>query len=781
MKRSLLTTLVCLFSILLTVAAPVDEQSARQSAFSFLRGKMPVTRGVNMNLTRAVTGVADGDDAGFYVFNADNAFVVISADDELPAVLGYGDNGVFDKDDVPDGLKELLTCYQYVVRNSRTTTRGVVASHDAIKPLIKTNWNQSAPYNLLCPYDTKNNATSVTGCVATATAQIMNYFQWPATYAWDNMKNEYEKNDSTEAAYAVAQLMKDIGDALEMNYSANGSSASTSDACEALRGVFSYAYSTEYVERVNYTAEEWDELMYSNLVDGKPLLYRGSMIDLTQEDGKWEGAMAGHAFVVDGYDTDGLYHINWGWGGSADGYFLLSILNPASQGIGGASGSGGYSLSQAAIVNIAKAATPNTSDCRLLTWNLTVVNNQTVLNRANTSENFSSFVLNAAFGNNITPSKDRTFDVGYALYQGDKMLSVLCSATDEFKTGKGRYYTSDKINIGKDLADGTYQIRSVCRENGKEDWVLCFYGFDCYYQLNISGTKLTIKVRGALDDGSASKFDVNTKEVSTDNQVGRPITIKLNLTDKNQLGNSPIYLWGNEDVDQFVLLTGVGTNLNPGETGDVTIYYMPQREGDYQFYLSGSAESYEDALDSFEVSVAAAAQFDLVVDVAYDVVGADESRNVPGTTLEGNIKVTNHSTGVYYGPVYILLYKNEAGTKTFNRVSNIVVTKEIGVGETADVPFKFEELETDIEYAFLVYMVEKGEAKWVNSIERDGISYITSESVFKLIADTGLTGVQQDNPDADVYDLRGVRLGKASELKNLPKGLYIINKKKVLR
>ena len=127
------------------------------------------------------------------------------------------------------------------------------------------------------------------------------------------------------------------------------------------------------------------------------------------------------------------------------------------------------------------------------------------------------------------------------------------------------------------------------------------------------------------------------------------------------------------------------------------------------------------------------------------------------------------------------MYKNEAGTKTFNRVSNIVVTKEIGVGETADVPFKFEELETDIEYAFLVYMVEKGEAKWVNSIERDGKSYITSESVFKLIADTGLTGVQQDNPDADVYDLRGVRLGKASELKNLPKGLYIINKKKVLR
>ena len=781
MKRSLLTTLVCLFSILLTVAAPVDEQSARQSAFSFLRGKMPVTRGVNMNLTRAVTGVADGDDAGFYVFNADNAFVVISADDELPAVLGYGDNGVFDKDDAPDGLKELLTCYQYVVRNSRTTTRGVVASHDAIKPLIKTKWNQSAPYNLLCPYDTKNDATSVTGCVATATAQIMNYFQWPATYAWDNMKNEYEKDDSSDAAYAVAQLMKDIGDALEMNYSANGSSSSTSDACEALRGVFSYAYSTEYVERMNYTAEEWDELMYSNLVDGKPLIYRGSMVDLTQEDGKWEGAMTGHAFVVDGYDTDGLYHINWGWGGSADGYFLLSILNPASQGIGGASGSGGYSLSQAAIVNIAKAATPNTSDCRLITWSLSVVDNQTTLSRSSTSENFPSFVLNAAFGNNIKPSKDRTFDVGYALYQGDKMLSVLCSATDEFKTGKGRYYTSDKINIGKDLADGTYQIRPVCRENGKEDWVLCFYGYDYYYQLKISGTKLTIEVRGALSDGSASKFDVNSKEVSTDNQVGRPITIKLNLTDKNQLGNSPIYLWGNEDVDQVILLTGVGTNLNSGETGDVTIYYIPQREGDYQFYLSGSAESYEDALDSFEVSVAAAAQFDLVVDIAYDVVGADENRNVPGTTLEGNIKVTNHSTGVYYGPVYILLYKNEAGTKTFNRVSNIVVTKEIGVGETADVPFKFEELETDIEYAFLVYMVEKGEAKWVNSIEKDGKSYITSGCVFKLIADTGLTGVQQDNPDADVYDLRGVRLGKASELKNLPKGLYIINKKKVLR
>ena len=173
MKKSLLTMFVSLFSIILAVAAPVDEQKARQLASDFLSNMNPHgTRSGNAELTRAVTGVADGNDAAIYVFNSDNSFVIISADDRTPAVLGYSDHGAYDMKKAPDGLKAMLGWFQASVRNY-STTRGEVAIHDAIKPLLTTKWNQHSPYNLLCPYDEKNDAPSVTGCVATAMAQIM--------------------------------------------------------------------------------------------------------------------------------------------------------------------------------------------------------------------------------------------------------------------------------------------------------------------------------------------------------------------------------------------------------------------------------------------------------------------------------------------------------------------------------------------------------------------------------------------------------------------------------
>ena len=163
MKKSLLTMFVSLFSVILAVAAPVDEQKARQLASDFLS---------NMN--------PHGTRSGIYVFNSDESFVIISADDRTPAVLGYSDHGAYDMKKAPDGLKAMLGWFQASVRNY-STTRGEVAIHDAIKPLLTTKWNQHSPYNLLCPYDDKNDAPSVTGCVATAMAQIMTSILLPTT------------------------------------------------------------------------------------------------------------------------------------------------------------------------------------------------------------------------------------------------------------------------------------------------------------------------------------------------------------------------------------------------------------------------------------------------------------------------------------------------------------------------------------------------------------------------------------------------------------------------
>ena len=777
MKKSLLTMFVSLFSIILAVAAPVDEQKARQLASDFLSNMSPRgTRSGNAELTRAVTGVADGNDAAIYVFNSDNSFVIISADDRTPAVLGYSDHGAYDMKKAPDGLKAMLGWFQASVRNY-STTRGEVAIHDAIKPLLTTKWNQHSPYNLLCPYDDKNDAPSVTGCVATAMAQIMKYHEYPSAYDWSLMKDEYDSGDESAAAQEVAKVMKDAGASVYMKYSANVSSANVDGISEAFRNTFGYSISTELVSRAYFTAQEWDELIYSNLENKMPVYYGGTAIDIDDSKGYLQGVEAGHGFVVDGYDGKGLYHVNWGWGGLSDGFFLLSLLDPDNQGAGGTSGSEGYTIRASAIVGIkpVKPTEKAVTTRRLRASSFSVVDGQTTLSRSSSSEDFPSFKTKIGIGNFITGSEDGTFDVGLLLCKGNELLSLLDSkSSTDFPKGKG-YFIDLESKIGKGLSNGTYQLRAVCRESGKEDWVFCQLATSCYVEAVVNDLSLTLVVRGIDNDGVA-KFTANSKEISSDPCERRPITFKLNLTDLNKESNSPIYLWGNEDPEKTVLLAGKGSNLDPGETGDVEIHYTPQRSGDFTFYISGSATDYTESLvETFEVNVAARTPYDLVVDVALEVEDADSENKVAGTALEGVAKIKNNSSEAYQDPVRIWLFIKK-DPSTYGSVTHLVRSAEIPVGETAELPFEFYDLKTNVEYALLVEMFENTDWKLVNLVNDE----IPKSITYILVDATGIQSIQSDAPDAEVYNLNGVFMGKASDLKSLPKGLYIINKKKVV-
>ena len=781
MKKSLLTMFVFLLSISLAVAAPVDEQKARQLASDFLGSLRPqITRSVSegAELTRAVTGVADGNDAAFYVFNSDCSFVIISADDRTPAVLGYSENGVYDKNNVPDGLKAMLGWLQSSVRNYTPTTRGEVPTHDAIKPLLTTKWNQHSPYNLFCPYDEVNDAPSVTGCVATAMAQIMKYHEWPSAYDWSLMKDEYDSGDESAAAQEVAKVMKDAGESVYMKYSANGSFANADGISEAFRNTFGYSISTELVSRAYFTAQEWDELIYSNLENKMPVYYGGTAIDIDDSKGYLQGVEAGHGFVVDGYDGKGLYHVNWGWGGLSDGFFLLSLLDPDNQGAGGTSGSEGYTIRASAVVGIkpVKPTEKAVTTRRLRASSFSVVDGQTTLSRSSTSEDFPSFKTKIGIGNFITGSEDGTFDVGLLLCKGNELLSLLDSkSSTDFPKDKGFLFNLES-KIGKGLSNGTYQLRAVCRESGKEDWVFCQLATSCYVEAVVNDLSLTLAVRGIDNDGVA-KFTANSKEISSNPCERRPITFKLNLTDLNKESNSPIYLWGNEDPMNTVLLAGIGSNLDPGETGDVEIHYTPQRSGDFTFYISGSATDYTESLvETFEVNVAARVPYDLVVDVALDVKDADSENKVAGTALEGVAKIKNNSSEAYQDPVRIWLLKENPSTGEFNSVTRVVRSADIPVGETAEVPFEFYDLKTDVNYALVVQMYENTDWKFVNFVNGG----IPQSAIFMLVDATGIQSIQSDAPDAEVYNLNGVFMGKASDLKSLPKGLYIINKKKVV-
>ena len=338
--------LLCIAVPVHTVANPVSLRQAQQNAIDFMQDR-------NMSiavssLRQASMRVSQDDVQDIYLFNivGNNGYVIVAGDDCVPPILGYSEKGTVDVEHMPDSMKAWLEGYAEQIRfyrsqgrhafNSSTLT---VPNHPAISPLLTCYWGQDEPYNDLCPVDTDGNRC-VTGCVATAMAQVMYYYrdrsvnqttrEMPAYTTmshnlqvdgipagafidWDNMKDRYVGTETTAQKLAVANLMKYCGAALNMNYGSNESSSNLSFIPRALIAYFNYSSKMVFHSKSNYTVNAWDNLIYSELALGRPLLYAGT-----------DGGLSGHAFVCDGYASNGYYHMNWGWGGN-EGYYLLSL------------------------------------------------------------------------------------------------------------------------------------------------------------------------------------------------------------------------------------------------------------------------------------------------------------------------------------------------------------------------------------------------------------------------------------------------------------------------
>lgn len=306
------------------------------------------------------------NNAPYYAFNLEQGYVIVSGDDEMTELVGYAENGFFDAENVPPQMQLWLDGYaEYVaaVQSGKAKARKILLSDSpsvVVEPLVTTKWNQDAPFNNFAPeYTDDNNNTQrcATGCAATAMAQIMKFHNWPEqgvghysyehqsfgtissnfsehVYDWTNMIDRYNNGEySNVQADAVALLMKDCGVSLNMNYGPV-SGASIYSYTPALKNYF--RYSSRTVNRSGCETAEFTRIITDELQEGRPIIYCG-----TGEDG-------GHAFVVDGYDTNYFLHVNWGWGGYSDGYFDMNYMDPAGLGIGG--GSGAFKWNQGIVL-----------------------------------------------------------------------------------------------------------------------------------------------------------------------------------------------------------------------------------------------------------------------------------------------------------------------------------------------------------------------------------------------------------------------------------------------
>jgi len=342
--KNIFVVIFMLFCTLLPVQSrSIDESTARKIAGGLLSGiPAPVkTKGIISSATEP-----------FYIFNSSKGgFVIISGDDSVEPVIGYSEQGEFVTKDMPDNIKWWLGMWADQIKAN--VSRGDVADDEiraqwealesgkqlatsSQSKLIETaKWDQGNPYNQLCPYN------GVTGCVATATAIVMRYFKYPekgsgtlsgydytigtearhvdghslgTKYDWDNMPLEYKGTETTAQKQAVAQLMYDIGVMVEMQYDSKGSAAYTEVVPSKLKQYMGYDKSSNEYYYVNYKTSEWQDLLKKHIDEVGPGIYSGS------------GAEGGHAFVVDGYDATGRFHVNFGWSGTNNGYYTVGAF-----------------------------------------------------------------------------------------------------------------------------------------------------------------------------------------------------------------------------------------------------------------------------------------------------------------------------------------------------------------------------------------------------------------------------------------------------------------------
>jgi hypothetical protein len=349
------------------IASPVDVDQARQLGMKYVQSHS-AKQVAELNLV--YTEMTESGNPAVYIFNFDNGFVLVSADDVARPILAFSDEQSVDPNLMPDGFAYYLRFYARQIafaqqnnfepdmevtsewthvakdgfENDNRSTRGDVA------PLLTTNWNQDYPYNAYCPTGHGGpGGHAYAGCVATAMSMVMKYWNWPiqgngehsytpdgypmqtvnfgaTTYDWANMPNSCNSSNYQ----AVATLMYHCGVSVDMMYGGGSSGAYSTDVPPAIANYFRYTDKAERKDRDLYSKYDWEEMLIASLREGFPLYYSGS-----DESG-------GHAFVCCGYsESDRKFYFNWGWSGSLNNYYAIDALNTGWN--------GSFNIGQAAI------------------------------------------------------------------------------------------------------------------------------------------------------------------------------------------------------------------------------------------------------------------------------------------------------------------------------------------------------------------------------------------------------------------------------------------------
>ena len=664
MKKNflLLLSLMLLLSVS-AIAGPRSYQQAkaiaqRQAAMLGIEMDAEVAASAKAAPRMSVSSAVSPSATCYYVFanGEDKGFTIVSGDDRMPEVVGYSAQGTYDPDHLPANYVGFMKAYQETVeallKGDAQVSGGLAearqwraerAGSAAVAPLLGgIKWNQGAPYNKMCPlYDGTNR--SVTGCVATAMAQVMMYYQYPkelkttikayntqtygiqipeissgATYDWDNMLPDYSKSDYNSAqADAVAKLMYHCGAAVKMDYGP----LSGANVTPAILATY-FGYDADLMQdltRTVFTLQQWMTLIDNELKAKRPILYSGQASD------------GGHEFVCDGSDGKGLYHINWGWGGYQDGYFDLTILQPQKGGAGSGSAVDGYNRNCSMIIGIApdngKVDEPLASYPQIMSINQ---NAQcgitwTKTTRANVSDNFLAEAT-TCFANQSTSDFIGYF--AYGIKKGNGSIVPVSNYSRQWNMPKvlpdgrtyGTYDQNPTLTISYPFPQGINVIYPIYSSDTK-NWHVCSFYNNQPFIINVDATKLTpvttplaatVTAEDGLYTGMTNPLTV-TFTNSMDMEFNGLVNIYTNTKD-NTKPSSP-------DFDLYITIPARGSVTRQIE--------LPETSSSQQYLWITDVANKEAAIVNgqlFTLTTAAAPNFTVV---------SSESNATPGKFGEG--------------------------------------------------------------------------------------------------------------------------------------------------
>ncbi len=806
-KKNVLLMTLCLLLSSLVYAGPVSRSQAQQIAAQFLTSHIQGHRSASAAQLHANALFNAIDEQGqpylYVVSNGDEGgYVIVSGDDRMRQVVGYSATGTFSEQDIPSNMRAWLQGYvnemKYLqavgYQPSKQSQRRAADTRTPISQMLSTTWNQCAPYNMLSPLFIDGSSKCHTGCTATAMAQVM-YYQamksgltttkllkdipaytctrkWEkgqqvsvpgvaagAVIEWTKMKNNYKKSDNDESAQAIAQLMQLCGRTLNTDYAAGDNSSLAPDSIinKIVTEYFGFSSCARCVYRADYSYVQWVDLMYSELEAGRPVIFGG----YTSKDG--------HEFVVDGYDSNDLFHINWGWGGSSDNYFALSVLDPEdNSGIGASTTQEGYAAYQTAVIGVQVSGDIKWTP-QLTTYAL---------------EKDGEAGIRACVINYLGRSCTIMFGLAIPVdgtYQWDV---TLCNKT----TLPNGYRQEEYYMFGVDprYAGQTFDMYPVTQELSSD----LFYpttNMDKYITLSYDANgKPTVAVHGYTP-----VLKVTDMSFSNMKFVGYDLTVNATVKNTGDEFYNWIYLKARSEDGSDVVADSVSTTILQNTTSALKFIFTPKQAQKYTLSLSTDKAGYN-VIGTQTVTVS-----DVTVDERFknqkmaivycEYENQDNSTattdangvchiQVKGNCAKGMAIVKNQSNEEFTHYDVGLLKYNEA-TGKYEELSDYFnwLTDPMAPGASARINFKVENLSLG-KYCLRVYQVILDENNKISDIIT-----LDEHCTFTLVEEgTGIKGITAEpsvkGEQGVYYTLDGRKLNS----KPTQKGVYILNGRKLL-